>query len=445
MLADPSGNFVYVAGAVSKEHKSTSPRGIEGFRVTSSGRLEALKSPPVPIFYDARAVISWTGPRPIVAAVKREVTPLLVLKAPLEGAFTQAGILTALPQSYMFPNLLPDGRVFFLEDDPWGKIVGELYDPARASVAHLGVILPRDNGPFVVAALTGGKYLLRLSGLDKRAAIFYPETMRLTPKGHLRGYCFRDYWLLNDGRVLLPLINNSWGMGIITPPCGGEIYDPSTGESTDPPPVLNKIFLQVLAKLADGELLFRMNPPYWDWRRFGGPNARPGDVDPRYKEYDPQEVSIFDPKTGKAKPVGRMPDRLVSLKAVTLKDGTVFIVGDIDDSPAPDRASSSRAELYEPATGAFIEIGPLLQKRGAGGALTLLKDGRVLISGGGERSDTELFDPAARRFSPAGSMNNLRGLDPLLLNDGTVLFGGHDFNGRGDAPQTIEIYHPPPR
>ena len=43
-------------------------------------------------------------------------------------------------------------------------------------------------------------------------------------------------------------------------------------------------------------------------------------------------------------------------------------------------------------------------------------------------------------------MNNVHcGVDPLLLNDGTVLFAANDFNRRGDAPQTIEIYHPPPR
>ena len=43
-------------------------------------------------------------------------------------------------------------------------------------------------------------------------------------------------------------------------------------------------------------------------------------------------------------------------------------------------------------------------------------------------------------------MNNFHaGVNPLLLNDGTVLIAGNDFNGRGDAPQTIEIYHPPSR
>ena len=139
-----------------------------------------------------------------------------------------------------------------------------------------------------------------------------------------------------------------------------------------------------------------------------------------------------------------MPDRLISLNSVTLKDGTVFIVGDTDDSPTSDRLSSSRAELYDPVAGAFVELGPLLRKRDGGCALTLLRDGRVLISGG--RNDVELFDPATRRFSPGGTMNNLHaGINPLLLKDGTVLVAGNDFSGRGDAPQTIEIYHPPTR
>jgi hypothetical protein len=312
---------------------------------------------------------------------------------------------------------------------------------------HLGVILPRDNGPFVVAALADGKYLLRLSQLDKRAAIFDPEAMKITPIGHLDEPCYRSYWLLNDGRILFPQVieHANWGyMGSVSPPCGGEIYDPSTGKSTTLSPALNKIFLQIFAKLADGKLLFRIYPPYLDWRRFGGSKAHPGEVDPRFKQYDPQEVSIFDPKTGKVKPAGRMPDRLIRVTSVTLKDGTVFIVGDTDDSPTTDNVSSSRAELYDPTAGAFIELGPLLRKRDGGCALTLLKDGRVLISGG--RNDVELLDPATRRFSPGGSMNSFHpGVSPLLLKDGTVLVAGNDFNGRGNAPQTIEIYHPPTR
>jgi hypothetical protein len=76
--------------------------------------------------------------------------------------------------------------------------------------------------------------------------------------------------------------------------------------------------------------------------------------------------------------------------------------------------------LYDPVAGAFVELGPLLRKRDGGCALTLLKDGRVLISGG--RNDAELSDPATRRFSPGSTMNNFHpGANPLLLMDGAVL------------------------
>ena len=68
----------------------------------------------------------------------------------------------------------------------------------------------------------------------------------------------------------------------------------------------------------------------------------------------------------------------------------MFIAGGTDDSPTTDSLSPSRAELYDPVASAFVELGPLLRKRDGGCALTLLKDGRVLISGG--RNDVELFE-----------------------------------------------------
>jgi DNA-binding beta-propeller fold protein YncE len=63
ILVDRSGRFIYVTGAMPKQNTLTWPKVIEGFRITSSGRLEALKSPPVPIFYDARAgnLMDWSS------------------------------------------------------------------------------------------------------------------------------------------------------------------------------------------------------------------------------------------------------------------------------------------------------------------------------------------------------------------------------------------------
>jgi hypothetical protein len=69
-----------------------------------------------------------------------------------------------------------------------------------------------------------------------------------------------------------------------------------------------------------------------------------------------------------------------------LKDGHVLIVG----------SGPSTAELYDPATGTFSQIGNLLKKADAASA-TLLADGRVLLLG----SDTWASGPpSAELYNP---------------------------------------------
>jgi len=447
MLIDPAGRFIYVTVAVPTGDKNgnVSPRRIEVLRIGPDGHLAPLGPPTLPILYNGGATVSWIGSPPAVSIARRNVTPLLALKAPLEGAFTRAGTLSAVQGSDLYPSLLRDGRVFFLERDPWSKTRAEIYDPAGGKATELGIIVPRNDAPIVAATLPDGNYLLQFWELDKLAAILNPETMMFRPNGHLRASCYRDAWILNDRRILFPLWSSL--VGSVSAPCGGDIYDLSSGESSILPPALKQPFVQIFGKFADGNLLYRKGPvryPYWDWRKMG-PNARPGDLYQDVKQNDFQAISIFDPATGKSRPAGRMPDRLMTLQSVTLEDGAVFIVGDTDDSPTPTDASSNRAELYEPATEKFVELGRLLQKRDEFFALTPLKDGRVLISGGLYRSDAELFDPKTREFTEAGSLNDaFSGGRSLMLADGDVLFAGGDRSAT-DRPQTIEIYHPPPR
>lgn len=407
MLADPSGSFVYVTAAIQAKDKSIPRRVVRGFRITSGGHLRALKWPPTPIFYDTGLAVSWLGRQPIAAAVTRDVTPLLALKPPHTGSFTRAGVLTTAPVSFISPNLLPDGRVFFLERDPYGNYRGQIYDPARGAIKRLGIIIARNKGAWEVAVLQGGKYLLRFWSLRSAAVIFDPTTMIFTPRGRLDQPCYGRGWLLNDGRILFP--NTARSGELVTRPCAGEIYDQATGKSTALPATL-KNPMEIFAKLANGDLLLRMNP---------------------------QAVSIFDPKTGTSEPGGKMPDRLMNLTSVTLKDGRVFIVGDVADGWTPYR--TERAELYDPKARAFTEV--RLPKR-SGRNLALLRSGKVLLTGG-YGGHAELFDPVTGHFSSAGWMN-VFGIssDPLPLRDGTVLLTGSEFNGQGKVQQSIELYHP---
>jgi hypothetical protein len=128
-----------------------------------------------------------------------------------------------------------------------------------------------------------------------------------------------------------------------------------------------------------------------------------------------------------------------------LKDGKVLIVGGGD----------ANTELFDPATGAFTPGGAMTAPR-YGATATLLANGKVLIAGGlgtmpaadghlPRLSLAELYDPQSGSFSSTGSMTVGRILHTAtLLNDGRVLIvGGIDGNGGGGAAAaSAELYDP---
>jgi hypothetical protein len=115
--------------------------------------------------------------------------------------------------------------------------------------------------------------------------------------------------------------------------------------------------------------------------------------------------------------------------ATLLKDGKVLIVGGGD----------ATAELYDPANGNFSFTGPPIAGR-LHATTTLLSDGRVLITGGlgltavpdGHLrllNTAEIFDPATGTFSSTGTMAQARQQHTAtLLADGRVLVAGGYFD-----------------
>ena len=129
--------------------------------------------------------------------------------------------------------------------------------------------------------------------------------------------------------------------------------------------------------------------------------------------------------------------------ATLLPDGRVLVTGGGDAIVGGDDGS---AELYDPRTGTFSLTGSMAQARWDDTA-TLLADGRVLIAGGASGSapssrvlDTaELYDPATGTFSPTGSMIQARFLhQAVLLKDGRVLIVGN----ASATNEVDEIYDP---
>ena len=118
--------------------------------------------------------------------------------------------------------------------------------------------------------------------------------------------------------------------------------------------------------------------------------------------------------------------------ATLLRDGRVLVSGGAID-PDGEQVLAS-AELYDPASGSWTTVEEMSDPRSAHTA-TLLPDGRVLVVGGIGKfvspmetrmlASAELFDPGHRALDQCGTYGRPRsGHTATLLPDGTVLVAG---------------------
>jgi hypothetical protein len=130
--------------------------------------------------------------------------------------------------------------------------------------------------------------------------------------------------------------------------------------------------------------------------------------------------------------------------------GIFFIQGAVLDPGHPSGVALTRAIRidFEAADG-FAAL-PSLAAARALGTGDLLKDGRVLVAGGGNgtilapvaTNTTELYEPYFRTWSAGPNLSQLRSLHATaVLNDGRVLFTGGTNTG-GVVTATCEIFDP---
>lgn len=150
---------------------------------------------------------------------------------------------------------------------------------------------------------------------------------------------------------------------------------------------------------------------------------------------DRQQASaeLYDPRTGTFTSTGAMHVPRSSFAGAMLRDGRILVMGGWSAGVYPDRIIEKSAEIYDPSTGRFSPTGSMTAPRYKMGAARL-SGNRVLVVGGSDNRDwngtldsTEIFDPAAGKFTCAANMNFKRFKLPdgvVALGDGRVLVVG---------------------
>jgi hypothetical protein len=205
-----------------------------------------------------------------------------------------------------------------------------------------------------------------------------------------------------------------------------ELIDASRDAVTPLPPMARARSAHTATRLADGRVVIA-----------GGFEGDGGYL---------SSVEVYDPAKRRYDAMGDLSTGRSGHTATLLADGRILMAGGVGRG----WTFLSSAELFDPATGRSVQVGSLSTPRESHTA-TLLVDGRVLVTGGhqGRRSQmevyacAEIYDPAAKSFSAAGTLATPRHKhDAVRLADGRVLvIGGADRTDRRHF-DTTEIWDP---
>jgi hypothetical protein len=228
---------------------------------------------------------------------------------------------------------------------------------------------------------------------------------------------------LSTGQVLVTGGMNS--SGVLT---SAELYTPSSQTFASAGTMNVARWLHTATQLNDGTVLIA-----------GGSDLA--------NEETLDTAEIYSPTTGTFTLLtSTLNTARVAHTATLLDNGQVLIVGGYD----PDYGLIADAELYDPPSQTFIDLGYTNSPR-YGHTATVLQNGQVLIAGGetdaipsGAFNTAEIFNLTNETFTPVPApMNASReGHAAVLLNNGQVLITGGD-NPPNGSLSSAEVYDPP--
>jgi hypothetical protein len=377
----------------------------------------------------------------VVTAALTGTSNSIHVPAPASG-FTATGSMTSARESHT-ATLLNDGKVLVAGGDasevlrycgPPVPIPGssckshhvplasaELFDPASGSFTETGTMAaPRTlhtatllgNGKvLVVGGDSGDDFSTPLA----TAEIFDISTGMFMPTGNMvSARAGHTATLLANGKVLVA----GGSSGDVA-----ELFDPATGEFTATGSMETSRTNGTATLLKNGDVLVS-----------GGVDASGNPV---------ATAELFDPTTGMFTPTGSMSVARAAHTATLLTSGEVLVTGGRSSGGANTTVMAT-AELFDPATGAFVLTGSMESPRERHTA-TKRTDGKVLVTGGlsetGDLSTAELFDPATGVFTHAGNMEIERFLHTAtLLTNGAVLVTGGNNTNSPNVLATAELF-----
>ncbi len=313
-------------------------------------------------------------------------------------------------------TLLPDGTVLVAGGMGNGAhaLDAEGYDPTTGTFrpagpmvtprhSHTATSLPDGSVLFTGGYDGAGNYLRTVERFDVATGTFVPAGSLQTARADHRAIT------LADGRILL-FGGAGTGWSFLA---SAELYDPATGLSTSTGSMRVARESHAAVRLADGRVYV-----------VGGHRGRRESIELF------TSAEIYDPATGVFVPAGDMAIRRHKHDAVLLADGTVLITGGTDERD--NRGVYASAERYDPATGMYRQAPALVVPRYKHqGTSVVLANGRVLLAGGA--TTAEVFDPRRDQFVPVGGEARMRGQfsAATLLKDGRVLITGGYGEGQG--------------
>ena len=333
----------------------------------------------------------------------------------------------ATPRELGTQILLPNGKVLIaggVNNTSSALNTAELYDPTTGTVSPTGnLIAPNGRKAHVSVLLRNGQVLLA-GGVDNAniplatAELYDPASGTFSATGSMsqaRG--FANAVLLADGRVLV-----SGGFGSSPTLNTAEVYDPATGSFTPTGNLNNGRSHHTGTLLPDGTVLIAGG------RAINGPSSV---VLASAETFDPAANS----GAGAFTSIGSMNSPRDKHTATLLPNGTVLLTGGFVSFPAIVTASTSSAEIFDPATTTFTLTGSMSVAR-AQHTASLSPDGSVLVAGGvpdtggttPSSPTAEIFNPGTGTFSRTGSMTMQRELAGavVLLNGNPLISGGDD-------------------